>query len=450
MPSMTRSVFGFACLLWLVLTGPSAQSADDLKWFRGQLHAHTHWSDGRGLPEQAVDAYQQRGYDFLCLSEHNRFAGDTNTWREVAKEEGPWPPKVTQAVLGAYVERFGADSVESRTNGPSVSVRLKNYSELKTRFENPGKFILLPGVELTQQLNGIHVHMNYVNIPTVIPSLKGANLVKSIQSPSLTVSELIRADVSEVEQAATERQVPGLLMLNHPFWQYYDIQPQNLIDGSPIRFFEVCNGGSDHAPSPRAPAYTVEKFWDVVNAFRRIQGQPLLYAVGSDDAHFYDAKRIDGVGGVGDAWVMVRAAALTPQHLVEAMRQGDFYATCGILLEEVAFTPADRTLRVKVKAEAGANYRIDFIATRRGFDRTATALTIPAEKKRPGRTLPVYSDDIGRTVKSVTGTEAAYRMETDDLYVRARVESDRPSKIAPHFHPKVQTAWTQPYADGDQ
>ncbi|MDO9543036.1 MAG: hypothetical protein Q7J98_12040, partial [Kiritimatiellia bacterium] len=50
-----------------------------------------------------------------------------------------------------------------------------------------------------------------------------------------------------------------------------------------------------------------------------------------------------------------------------------------------------------------------------------------------------------RIVKTVVGTKAAYRLEVNDLYVRARVESDCPSKIAFHFHPKVKMAWTQPY-----
>jgi hypothetical protein len=219
-----------------------------------------------------------------------------------------------------------------------------------------------------------------------------------------------------------------------------------LIDCPEIRFFEVCNDGSDYAPHPQALSYTVEKFWDIVNAFRRIQGRPLLYGVGSDDAAFYDAKRINGRGGVGDAWVMVRAPALTPEHVIAAMQRGEFYASTGVLLEEVAFTPADKTLRVTVRAEQGVNYHIHFITTKQGFDRTITEIASPAKKGRPARTIPVYSDDIGRTVKTVVGTKAAYRLEVDDLYVRARVESNSPSKIAPHFHPKVKMAWTQPYA----
>ncbi len=130
--------------------------------------------------------------------------------------------------------------------------------------------------------------------------------------------------------------------------------------------------------------------------------------------------------------------------MIAAMQQGDFYASSGVLLEDVTFTRADKTLRVKVKAEQGVNYRIHFITTKKGFNQTVTQVTIPAEKKRPARTVPIYSDEIGRIVKTVEGTEAAYRMEEEDLYVRACVESDSPSKITAYFHPKTKMAWTQP------
>ncbi|MEI6071931.1 MAG: hypothetical protein WCS31_09065 [Verrucomicrobiae bacterium] len=439
----------FAVMLWVSLTGQAAQAADNPQWFRGQLHAHTYWSDGRGFPEQAVEAYKQRGYQFLCITDHNLFAENKEIWREVAEKEGSWPPTVTQAIFDNYVQTFGKEWVESKTenktNGPVTSVRLKTHTEVKAKFEEPGKFILLPGVELTQTVHGLGLHLNYVNLPWILPCIKGAGMIKTVEEGK-TMSEMIALNSSEVEKVTIKRQRPFMLTLNHPFWVYYDVAPQILIDRPEIRFFEVCNGGSDHAPHPQAPNYTCEKYWDIVNAFRRIQGHPLLYGIGTDDAHFYDAQRTKGICGVGDAWVMVRAADLTPKHLLAAMHKGDFYASSGVFLEEAAFIPADNTLRVKVKVEPGVHYRIDFITTKQGFDRTRTEMACPAENGRPARTIPIYSDDIGRIVKTVEGTEAAYRLEADDLYVRARVESDSPSKFESHFHPKVKMAWTQPYA----
>lgn len=434
-------IFGLAVIMTFPLMLQSAWADNGSRWFRGQLHTHTYWSDGRGFPEQAIAAYEQRGYDFLCLSDHNRFAVNTAEWREVAEKEGGWPPEVSREIFDAYVQDFGKDWVETKINDKGTSVRLKMYADLKSKFEKTGKFILIPGVEITQTINRLGVHLSYVNLPLVIPCIKDAGLIKTVKEPK-TVSELIALNAAEVEQAAHELQKKYILILNHPSWMYYDIVPQNLIDCPEIRFFEICNGGADYAPHPQMPDYT-EKFWDVVNAFRSIRGKQLLYGIGSDDAHFYDAKRIKGNSGVGDAWVMVRAPSLTPESLIEAMRTGDFYASCGVFLDDVSF--ADKTLSVKIKAEKSVNYRIHFIATKRGFNQTVTAISSPAEKKRPARVIPVYSDDIGRLVKTVEGVEASYKLEDDDLYVRARVEADSPSQTSPHFHPKVKMAWTQPY-----
>lgn len=45
---------------------------DDGVWLKGNLHAHTTESDGKESPERRVAQYRERGYDFLCLSDHHR------------------------------------------------------------------------------------------------------------------------------------------------------------------------------------------------------------------------------------------------------------------------------------------------------------------------------------------------------------------------------------------
>lgn len=46
---------------------------DDGIWLKGNLHTHTTNSDGELPPEKVVNAYKERGYQFLCLSDHNIF-----------------------------------------------------------------------------------------------------------------------------------------------------------------------------------------------------------------------------------------------------------------------------------------------------------------------------------------------------------------------------------------
>ncbi len=63
--SMTRKNFiGAALAAGLCGRGMAASRASNGKrWYRGMLHMHTLWSDGRALPEQAVAAYKNAGYD---------------------------------------------------------------------------------------------------------------------------------------------------------------------------------------------------------------------------------------------------------------------------------------------------------------------------------------------------------------------------------------------------
>lgn len=412
------------------------------RWFRGNLHMHTYWSDGRAFPEQAIDIYKKLGYDFLGVSDHNAFTADMNQWRPVEEKEGKWPPAVTRPLFDEYMKAFGAEADVRQVNG-KTEVRLKTASEMQKRFAEPGKFLLMPAVEITQVLNGINVHLNYVNLPDTVASVKGGPLCKTIKDEALSVSELIRRNAAEVAQMSASMRRPSFLMLNHPHWVYWDIAPQNLIDNPEVRFFEVCNGGSAFAPHPDARNVSNDSFWDAVNAFRSLKGQALLYGVGSDDTHYYLNRTPEQ--RLADAWIMVRSASLTPESLLGAIQAGDYYVSTGVTLEDVAFRAADRTLQVKVKAAPGVKYSIRFVTTKRGFDQAVKTVYSPAERGRGARSIPVYSADVGRTALLVEGAEASYRMEPDDLYVRAKVESSIPSGYTRHFHPDFQVAWTQPH-----
>jgi hypothetical protein len=41
------------------------------EWLRGNLHTHTTLSDGSRQPQEVVDDYANRGYDFLSISDHD-------------------------------------------------------------------------------------------------------------------------------------------------------------------------------------------------------------------------------------------------------------------------------------------------------------------------------------------------------------------------------------------
>lgn len=43
------------------------------QWYKGNIHSHTTQSDGMLTPKEAVNLYQENGYHFLCLSDHDKY-----------------------------------------------------------------------------------------------------------------------------------------------------------------------------------------------------------------------------------------------------------------------------------------------------------------------------------------------------------------------------------------
>ena len=43
---------------------------EGLNWYKGNTHMHTTISDGRLAPEDAIELYRAKGYDFLAITDH--------------------------------------------------------------------------------------------------------------------------------------------------------------------------------------------------------------------------------------------------------------------------------------------------------------------------------------------------------------------------------------------
>src|SRR4051812_47534774 len=55
-------------------TSPAARPAAGAQWYRGNTHVHTvRCGHADTEPEAVARWYLDRGYHFLCLSEHNQF-----------------------------------------------------------------------------------------------------------------------------------------------------------------------------------------------------------------------------------------------------------------------------------------------------------------------------------------------------------------------------------------
>src|SRR5207247_10706840 len=53
-------------------------------WLRGNLHAHTTYSDGGKTPKELLAEYEALGYDFLAITDHEDLIG-SSYWRALPR-----------------------------------------------------------------------------------------------------------------------------------------------------------------------------------------------------------------------------------------------------------------------------------------------------------------------------------------------------------------------------
>lgn len=409
-------------------------------WKKGALHTHTLWSDGRSLPEVLIKTYQGLGYDFVSLTDHNIYQDLPEFLLPVRGEEGHWPPMLSSNEFERYKEMMHEEP-EVHPIGVRFFVRLKTFAELHRQFNADGKFLLLPGVEITgmgmpTDDGGLSdCHANIINLPETLTPKPAANSVELFRQYWETYTQAVKRHPD----------MESLFILDHPHWRLWDTSPLAAIENPQIQFFEIFNGAGE--PQPEHPTFTLDQFWDFVLAHRVDRGQQLLYGVASDDAHFTDPERINKGAGCDHGWVMVNIPGeFTASELVRAMKRGDFYACSGVLLDAVEFDKDSHTLSVRIQPADGVKYHIEFIVTKKDFDRTITEKAVPHSQQRFCRRLPVIPDSIGIVASSIEGTSASYTMADDDLYVRAIAIADTPHEFANQpFAPMTKRSWTQPF-----
>lgn len=386
-------------------------------WYKGNLHTHSLWSDGDDFPEMIADWYKRKGYHFLALSDHNVLA-EGQRWADAEKRG---------LALKKYRARFGAHWVEERESKGKKQVRLKPLDEFRSLLEEPGKYLLIAAEEVTHSFAKAPVHLNAINLRDVIKPIDGKD-----------VTETIRVNERQVAGQAKKLGRRMIAFLNHPNYRW-GVRAEDMAAAAELRFFEVYNGHPDVGNEGDAVHPDCDRLWDIALALRLGKlGHEVLYGVATDDAHRYHAW---GVGRVnpGRGWVMVRAPYLSAEAIVRAMDEGDFYCSTGVVLEELKPSPGE--LRLKVKAEPGVRYRVEFLATLR----TADLSSRPRLGKggEPLAVTRVYSADVGKVIATSAGPTASYKLTGQELYVRARVTSDKPHPN-PYRKGDTEMAWTQP------
>lgn len=244
------------------------------------------------------------------------------------------------------------------------------------------KFLIIQGEEVTSSAQGKPVHVNGLAVDSLVAAPQGA-----------TVLDVLQRSVDGI------RAVRGIPHVNHPNFGWA-ITADELGQLERTRLFEIFNGHPQVNNLGGGGAPGLEEMWDRVLSSGR-----LLYGIAVDDAHHFKRPGDAAASGPGRGWVQVRAAALEPRAIVEALDRGEFYASTGVELAEYEAT--DAGIALKVRAPAYSKYRIQFIGGG------------------------------GRILDEQTDSSARYMFKGDEGYVRAKV-------IESNGH----AAWTQPVPVG--
>ena len=390
------------------------------RWWKGNTHAHTLWSDGNDFPEMVVDWYVKHGYHFLALSDHNIVA-DHEKWM-------PMKTIVSRArgkhAYAKYRERFGGDWVEIRKKDDKQQVRLKTLDEFRPLFEKSGEFLLIRGEEITDRFEKHEIHINAVNLKSKIKPQHGKS-----------VRETIRNNLLAIREHERKTGQPVLAHVNHPNFRW-SLTAEDLAHVLEEEFFEVYNGHPSVHSFGKGVRAGVERLWDIANTIRlgELKAPPLL-GVATDDSHQYHG----GNTSPGKGWIMVRAGELSADALIAAMRKGDFYASTGVVLRDVRF--ADGTLTIEIERDDNAQFETRFYGTLKGYD--ATSRPTVDNNGNEVKTTRTYSGDVGRVLAVKQGRRVSYRLTGQELYVRATITSTRTVEN-PTYKDQVKQAWTQP------
>jgi hypothetical protein len=327
----------------IAATNLHAQGAQPaLRWYKGNTHTHTLNSDGDSPPDVVVRWYRENGYQFVVITDH-----------EYLTDVAP-----LQALFGAT-----------------------------------GRFLVIQGQEVTQILpDSTHPdrrrqgHVNAINSSRVVMPQGGASLAESYAR-----------NLSAIRAAG------GLPQVNHPNWRW-SVRLSDMVGLPDSTIFEIRNGhpginslgGTDAAGNV---ALATEALWDSLLTRGKV-----MFGVGTDDSHYFTRPWDRSAPRPGQAWIFVRAAELTPEAIVQAMRRGDFYASTGVTLGDYRVDDKRISLTIVQRATGDdTRFRTEFIG--RG----------------------------GRVLATVHGMSASYDIRGDEGYIRARITDSN-----------GWGAWTQP------
>ncbi len=228
-------------------------------------------------------------------------------------------------------------------------------------------FLLIPGEEVTSGFDGKPVHVNGLNLPELVAPREEETLVGTIQ-----------ANVDAV------REKDGVPHINHPnFGWAFGAEELSRVQND--RLLEIFNGHPDVHNRGGGGYPGMEEIWDVL-----LTRGKRIFGIAVDDAHHFQGEFGAHRANPGRGWVMVQAPALEAGAIMSALEEGRFYASTGVVLDDILVS--DDRLTVRIRPRGSFRYTTTFIGTG------------------------------GRVLETAFGPEAVFDLNGREAYVRARVE----------------------------
>ena len=247
------------------------------KYYKTALHCHTNISDGGPTPEEMKEFYKAKGYQVLCITDHNIIVDHS-----ALNEED-------------FLMLTGAEyNINEAGNWAEQRFWMKTYHL---------NFIAKRPDNLWQP---------YLPRYPKDTSRHYLDLVTDGGFPYDYAMDNINAMIAEANRQGF------LVMYNHPVWSLQSYPDYAGLKG--LWGMELCNGDSSRGGF--ADRDNTHVYADLMNL-----GNTLV-PVGSDDAH--SGKT------VGLAWVMVGAEKLEYGAIMDALEKGDLYASTGPEIYELS------------------------------------------------------------------------------------------------------------------
>lgn len=340
--------------------------------YKGNLHAYTLHSNGGLYAEDAAARYREAGYDFVAFTDHDAYGDQDGGMlfprHQNDREAHDWngdgvlhEKQVYRSGLEAYVRDYSR---------PSPSWVDQNWN-----LNRPGSFLVVNA----RGASFGHPRVGCIGHPP-------GDIARPRES---------YAFIDEV------RRVNGLLVLHHP--SGWNTAPELIDEDENLRTFdglEVYNGAFAGRPTPAnqdGHEGFSEPLWNAcLDAGRHFWG------FANDGTHSHDPNAFDRpFNGFNVVW----ASELTRTAILDALRSGRFYASCGIIVDSVR----------------------------------VTASSISVASKNAARIRVIGHG--GAVIQVTDGSEMTYEMDGSERWIRIEFENDQPVLPGKTYH---QRAWLQP------